>query len=1051
MDSLKAFEGLSKLAPAKPEWSFVPIVAAALRSKASYLRITIDQGGTIFDYDGDPLFDVENLFSIGLKANSTRPERHLAAGLYALNQSDPTWVSYESWDGKAGVRLKVEAGKPKVERYTKSPWKETNINHRVRVQAKKGWKPFGGLFGGASGKIDMMPPEGKVLEDLCRFAPIPIEINKTVISKPVDLGRSLVCVVFEPTDASFKPLNIGEQDTLDQTTVKAGEAYSAIVAVGGNNPQLSTLNLVVDGLILKADDPKLSGMGIRCVITCPDLQVDESGHLLKDEVYDRVVADLTTKSLIIGEMLAEKLEDMSALDYVDAALYVKYYAELEEAIGNYDEAERMMADLLQAQEDKLGDDDIELAGTLLKLASLREQQNKFEEARECYHRTLELYEDSRPDPVVISRCHAGLASIELTEEKFDEAEHDAQVALDMRRSCLGKMDLDLGLSYELLARIYRGRYQYPHQKFLQVDTLYGNALAIFKHNFGANHLDVATLMFDRAEHLRNQRRYRDAERLYTDALNIRKQLLGEQDELVAETLDSLGRLFEEQGRSTQAGEKYSQALAIWEERLGKDHEEVLKRLNNLVVLYRLYGKFSLAEPLYERILGLHAEGEHPNPAEAAQDYSNLALLHAAQGKYDQAAKGLSKAHRLLESVPDNQADLAWTLDQLGEVLMQQSLYSEALICLTQAQQMWQQVLGPEHLDLTINLELLGRLHLRQGHWDESEKCLRQSLALKERYLGPLHRESICALGSLAEVLRGAGRQEESRALHREVIFRREKAALLSDEERNKSQEEIPSGGRYGRAKIEAHDYAQQAAGPARVYKRYQEAEHLYLRALFALEQALGPNHPDIAFALDDLSELYKRHRKFEAALELGQRTLALRKKTLGSLHPEVSLSLCAQIDILVIQGRFPMAEPLTREWLAVVDSSVGDAHPEFAKVLEMQARIYGSAGAVEKQEECNRKALEVRRQALGTEHPDFATSLADLLCLQKKYEEASRLYSFVVSSLEENLGPESAELIPIYEKYAGVLRKLNREALAVELETQAMVMRVQHGMDFGDN
>jgi hypothetical protein len=120
-------------------------------------------------------------------------------------------------------------------------------------------------------------------------------------------------------------------------------------------------------------------------------------------------------------------------------------------------------------------------------------------------------------------------------------------------------------------------------------------------------------------------------------------------------------------------------------------------------------------------------------------------------------------------------------------------------------------------------------------------------------------------------------------------------------------------------------------------------------------------------------------------------------------------------------------------------------------VLESQARIYGAAGALEKQEECNRRALEVRRQALGTEHPDFATSLADLLCLQKKYEEASRLYSFVVNSLEESLGPESAELIPVYEKYAGVLRKLNREALAVELETQAMVMRVQHGLDFGDN
>ena len=1053
MDAMKAFEGLDKIAPARPEWSFVPIVAAALRSKATYLRISVDQGGSIFDFDGDPLFDVDNLFQIALKSNNSRAEKHLAGGLYALNQTEPTWISYESWDGSNGTRLKLEAGKLKIEKYTKVPWKESNVHHRVRLQSKKGWRPFGGLFGQASGKLDSTPPEVKVIEDYCRFAPIPIEINKTVVSRPVDLGRSLVCLVFEPPgDRKDVPhLNLGVQDTLDQATVDAGEAYSAIVAVGGNNPQLSTLNLVVDGLLVKADDPQLSGMGIRCVITCPDLQIDENGQIIKDDIYHKVVADLTTKSLAIGELLADALGEMNALDRVEAADYVKYYADRQEAIGEYDDAERMFVKLLEAQEEALGDDDPELAGTLLKIAAMREQQNNFAGARESFHRTLELFEDIRPDQAVVATCHAGLASIDFAEEKFEEAELEAQMALDLRKAHLDANDLQLGVSYELMARIYRGRYQHPHRKFMEIDTLYLQAIRIFEKNFGANHLDVATLVYDLAEHRRSQRRYREAEPLLKRAFNIRKENLGEQHEIVAETLDSLGGLYEEQGRSTQAGEAYSSALAIWENLLGPDHEDVLRRLNNLVVLYRLYGKFSLAEPLYERILDLHTDGVGDEPREAAQDYANLALLHAAQSKYDQAEPGLLKALELLEKVPDAAADRAWTLDQLGELLVQQQRYPEGQQRLAQAQQIWQEVYGEEHPDLAVNLELLGRLHFRQGQWTEAEDCYRKALALKERFLGNLHRETICTLGSLAEVLRGADRAEESRSLHREVLFRREKAAQLSNEERVKIQEDVPEGGRYGKARAQALEYAQQAAVPAKIYKRYQEAEHLYLRALFAREQALGPNHPDIAYALDDLCDLYKSHRKFEAASELCQRTLALRKKSLGILHPEVSLSLCAQIEILKTQKRWSAAEPITREWLGVVDSTVGEAHPEYAKVLELQAEIYGNAGALEKQEECNRKALEVRRQALGTEHPDFATSLADLLILQKKYEEASRLYSFVVSSLEESLGPESAELIPVYEKYAGVLRKLNREALAVELETQAMVMRVQHGLDFGDN
>ncbi|CAN0375782.1 unnamed protein product, partial [Phaeothamnion confervicola] len=46
------------------------------------------------------------------------------------------------------------------------------------------------------------------------------------------------------------------------------------------------------------------------------------------------------------------------------------------------------------------------------------------------------------------------------------------------------------------------------------------------------------------------------------------------------------------------------------------------------------------------------------------------------------------------------------------------------------------------------------------------------------------------------------------------------------------------------------------------------------------------------------------------------------------------------------------------------------------------------------------------------------------------------LYAFVVQCLEDSLGPEHQDLIPIYEKYANVLRKLNKETLAVEYETQ---------------
>ena len=636
MDLFQALENAAKLAPVRAHWTYVPLVRAALSCNATYLRIRIDGNGTFFDFDGDAIAHVDNLFQVGLESPRGRPERHLTAGMYALNKTEPGSVSYESWDGTQGTRIKVASGKVTVRSYSRAPWKEDNLNHRVSMLPKKGWLPF---FGGSSSSSKTLPPEIKVLKDICRFAPIPIEVNGEVISRPVDLGRSLVCIVFEP-GPGVKRLKMGPQQTLAQVSLESGEAYSAIIAVGGKNPQLASLNLVVDGLLVKVTDPELVSRGLRCVITCNDLDLDEKGKIIQDEVYTRVVEALTSNSLAIGAMLAENLGQMSTLDRVEAGLYIKHYADRQEARGEIANAERMLVQLLEAQQGEIGVKDPDLAGTLLKIADLQCRQGKNEEAKKYYNRVLKLFADIRPDPIALARCHSGLATIDLAEGKLAEAETQAQQALEMRRSKLPADDLQIAANCELLARIYRALAQYPDRRLREVDGLYLEALRIVEKQQGESHPEVTRLLLELAAHRRQHRRYREAEPLINRALELRQQTLGEQDTQVADTLDILGGLYEEQGRSLPAGKAYSQALAIWEARLGPDHSDVLQRVQRLALLYRLYGKFARAEPLYKRII-------RHSPKETAQDRSNLALLYAAQGKYPKAEEGLLRALELI--------------------------------------------------------------------------------------------------------------------------------------------------------------------------------------------------------------------------------------------------------------------------------------------------------------------------------------------------------------------------------------------------------------------
>ena len=72
--------------------------------------------------------------------------------------------------------------------------------------------------------------------------------------------------------------------------------------------------------------------------------------------------------------------------------------------------------------------------------------------------------------------------------------------------------------------------------------------------------------------------------------------------------------------------------------------------------------------------------------------------------------------------------------------------------------------------------------------------------------------------------------------------------------------------------------------------RYAEAEPLYKRSLAIREKALGPDHPDVATALNNLAELYTTR----AATPRPSRSTSGRwrsEKALGPDHPDVATSL----------------------------------------------------------------------------------------------------------------------------------------------------------------
>jgi len=73
--------------------------------------------------------------------------------------------------------------------------------------------------------------------------------------------------------------------------------------------------------------------------------------------------------------------------------------------------------------------------------------------------------------------------------------------------------------------------------------------------------------------------------------------------------------------------------------------------------------------------------------------------------------------------------------------------------------------------------------------------------------------------------------------------------------------------------------------------KYAEAVPLAKEVMVIYEEALGPDHPNVAMSLSNLALLYDERGQYEQSEPLYKRSLAIREKTLGPNHPDVATSL----------------------------------------------------------------------------------------------------------------------------------------------------------------
>jgi tetratricopeptide (TPR) repeat protein len=125
-------------------------------------------------------------------------------------------------------------------------------------------------------------------------------------------------------------------------------------------------------------------------------------------------------------------------------------------------------------------------------------------------------------------------------------------------------------------------------------------------------------------------------------------------------------------------------------------------------------------------------------------------------------------HRKHPGEPGHHNELAFSLDNLGGILVRQGEVTEPESIYRESLPLFRDFLGNDHAYVANTLDHLGAVLVKQGKHAEAEKHFRECLAIRRRVSGDKHYYTVKALNSLIDVLKSQGKDAEAEKLSRDA-------------------------------------------------------------------------------------------------------------------------------------------------------------------------------------------------------------------------------------------------------------------------------------------
>jgi tetratricopeptide (TPR) repeat protein len=431
-------------------------------------------------------------------------------------------------------------------------------------------------------------------------------------------------------------------------------------------------------------------------------------------------------------------------------------------------------------------------------------------------------------------------------------------------------------------------------------------------------LELAKSEFDLGEVSNFCNNFVDALSHYQKAIDSKEKLRGKYDESLVECYWGLSQIHDALRDYKRARESSQRALDISSKIYGVNHPMTSNvKLEHASQLME-FDQYKQAEQDILAVIEQRRKtfGEHGIPLASAYNY--LSRLYLDRGDLSGAAELRRKALAIYERYNTESAPWAvMGLRPYAMVVLKHAKFAEAEKIARRTAQLEEKIFGAESSVALVNSkQLLLSVYRESGRYTEAEPQAESMIVTSEAYLQDKGISLASALCQLAE--------------------------MHIDQE------------------------------------RLDSAESLVKRALEVQTKNLGPNHPDIAYSLENLGDIYFSRRDFATAKEHYLKAGRILSDYFGKHSDGYATSLLFLADNELAQSNYSAADKLYKEARSIYSDILGPNARDLALVDQKLAHMYFETGNFEEARVKALSALNIRQRMYGLEHPSTATALSEL-------------------------------------------------------------------------